>query len=472
MRRSRGDEPLTGALHEARRTFPIRDGAFTEYDHAVRELREPIAHGARLDWHDRIARLLWWPRGVPVGQRIAVAASRLPRLLAASSPLLGALRGAMCCFPANAAVVIVPGAAGAWLVDRAATASDRTRLRVEVAPDRMPLRMWIQQRTADLDVPLADARECRVYVSPSFHASGASVSEVDLPMYDRLLDLLADELIVWHVRRGGNLHRLVRNRLARNRGVVRFAAGTTVSHAVRREFEGRCGPVFQPAETLCDAGCSHQSMPLPQSLNPAPIIDLLRLEPGYLSHCTRACPGPWPGESLGDYADALIFSRADADHSAFGTLRRIVIESCLRGSSQLIRGGHRVVSLTARPLAQLPRQRAYRRHRGRWDFEPFGLSIRREWLESRGARPVVYGDSSAWDSLADSDRPFFQTLRTRPRRRGAAPIEWAGESEWRHSGDLDLRELPSDGGVVFVATAAQAHEIAQFSRWPVTVLAG
>lgn len=190
-----------------------------------------------------------------------------------------------------------------------------------------------------------------------------------------------------------------------------------------------------------------------------------------LLHCTRRREGPWPDQSRDDYLAELILGSPSADRSPLAALRRILVERRIRASSLAIRGGYPVVSFTAESLENLPRLRAFRSHRHRWDFEPFGVAIRRDWLVSRGARPVIYGDSGDWDRLADVDRPFFQLHATRERS-GRIMADWTVEREWRSPADIDLTEIPASAAWVFVPDAAAAREVARLARWPVVLVPG
>ena len=110
--------------------------------------------------------------------------------------------------------------------------------------------------------------------------------------------------------------------------------------------------------------------------------------------------------------------------------------------------------------------RTFRAHRGRWDFEPYGICIRQSWLEQHGVRPVRYGNSALWDELTESQRPFFQLRRSGRQRQ----IDWSVEREWRHVGDLDLTNLPRDAAFLFVPTVEEAKWLSSQSRWQVIAL--
>ena len=133
------------------------------------------------------------------------------------------------------------------------------------------------------------------------------------------------------------------------------------------------------------------------------------------------------------------------------------------------RGDARVVCFTAVPLRELPQLRCFRPHLARWDFEPYGICICREWLEKQGCSPVRYGDDALWESLDEEIRPFFQ-VRTSSARRSGRVMDWAFEREWRHIGNVDLGQLPTDAGIIFVPSLEEARQMAMISRWPVTIL--
>lgn len=113
--------------------------------------------------------------------------------------------------------------------------------------------------------------------------------------------------------------------------------------------------------------------------------------------------------------------------------------------------------------------RTYRQHRLRWDFEPFAVCVRREWLVERGGRPVRYGDDALYRELPAGQRPYFQSRITR-RGRNGVEIDWSLEREWRHVGDLPLHDLPPDAGRVLVPDRESAGRLAEVSPWPIAIL--
>jgi hypothetical protein len=189
----------------------------------------------------------------------------------------------------------------------------------------------------------------------------------------------------------------------------------------------------------------------------------------FLSHWTRRSQGPWPGETETEYLDRLLGPDGKADYSALAALKRILQQEKISSTSNAIRGGYAVVSFTAIPLCEWPARRIYRRHRGRWDFEFYGVCIRRECLELSGARAVIYGDEEDWGRLGGEERPYFQLRATRGAGDGAGII-WSDEQEWRHFGDVDLRPLAADEALVFVPTLEEAQTLGRLCRWPVVVV--
>ena len=105
----------------------------------------------------------------------------------------------------------------------------------------------------------------------------------------------------------------------------------------------------------------------------------------YLAHWTRRIPGPWPDQSEADFLDELILGMPQKDRSALATLARIVAGETLIAVSNSNRTDLPTVSFTGLPLHDWP-QRVYRKHRSRWDFEPYGICIEKQWLVDRGTR--------------------------------------------------------------------------------------
>lgn len=189
----------------------------------------------------------------------------------------------------------------------------------------------------------------------------------------------------------------------------------------------------------------------------------------YLTHCTRGRSGAWPDQSQTGYFDSLLASqdRADLDASPLATLERILTQCRLIASSKLKRSDMPTVSFTEIPLMELLTRRHFKSHIGRWDWEPYGICIRRSWLEGHGCRRVLYLESSKWNLLDAQERPYFQPTSEPNATKGT---NWEAEREWRALGDIQLGKIPFDSAFVFVPTAFEADKLSCLSPLSVCVL--
>jgi hypothetical protein len=456
--------------------------------HVEQALRECGAHdwltrqlpvGARLELLDQGSskwlgdRLVWYPQGCPDGRRIGLASSRLGRRLDTQQTWFTVFRAA--CSKADLdddVLLTAHSTTTARFVARAAELFNVRVLSIVSPRERESLASWLDRIRRLEEDPTA---LYSAYLSPSICETGVaetclrSVSES--PLRDRAVVALSDRLLVFHLRRGGHLEHLVRARLLDDRGPQADVFIALGEDLVEREL----------ADELLDLGAIGWLVldTLGQKLTTgstqlftaaaAPIVSMPDADNWlFLTHCTRAQAGGWPDQGEAAFLDELIVDGPQTDRSAFAALQRIVAQQRLVATSQTIRGDQAVVSFTAVPLREVSRLRVYRSHLGRWDFEPYGICVARNWLESRGARPVRYGGDRLWESMAKDDRPFFQKQASRDGETNV--IDWTIENEWRHVGDVNLRELPSDAGLVFVPTSEEAEQLARLSRWPVAVL--
>jgi hypothetical protein len=178
----------------------------------------------------------------------------------------------------------------------------------------------------------------------------------------------------------------------------------------------------------------------------------------YLVHCTRSPQGPWPNEPLEKFLDELLLS-STIDRTAMDALERIVRGGVLMGSAQATDHRWPVVCFSALPLDQLLNQRCYRSHLHRWDYEPYGIAIRRSAADQIGAQEVIYGDSQDRELLSTHERYRFQS-------RGRT-YDWTVEQEWRTLGNVDLSQLEVDDVRVFTATEKEAARLQPLSAWKV-----
>ena len=420
-------------------------------------------------------RLAWWPQGIPDGRRIGMASSRLGRHLDRQSAWFTVLRSACQKIePASSLLLTAASSTTERYVTRAAQLFGLRVLRVHT-PVNNTLKKWGRiVLAAPRKHPNRSAIE--LFLSPPIPAfDPVADNRLRLPEQDRAVLALSDSLFVVRVRRKGHWHQLIRDRLAegtRPAASIYVAIGPQLlERTLVDEFldAGAVGWIVPDVLHACGDGSVVRDRASASTGDSAPIVSVPpSCEWNYLSHSTRRQFGARSDQTETEFLDELILSPGQADHSALATLLRIVKTKRLIASPLAIRGNSRVVSFTSVPLENLPGLRVFRPHRGRWDFEPYGLCIRRDWLEHRGTRAVRYGNERLWSTLAKEDRPFFQ--RKLSQFSNHEPIDWQVEQEFRHVGDVNLESLPADAALVFVPTIEEARQLANASPWPVTVL--
>jgi len=453
-------------------------------------------------------RFIWWPRGFPRGRLVGLMSSRLPRRLDTQSDWIAALRAACVELnPQTDVLVCALSTTTARFVRRAAVHL-KLRLLVLHEPRTTSIGCWLD-KLEHLETTTDCEDTASAFISPLLSGGKSLPGAVrETPLRDRSVVALSDLLVVLHLRRASQSERLVRARLLDpmcGRNSVRVAVGTQLvpldlaselaevgatiwkphDRALRDENAGRrnglrsrhtgnsgkCrGSLREPDVLFAERTTTITRVQQRTTARLAPIVALPAEDDwSFLIHCTRRPPGTWPDQSEEEFLDELILDPDNVDRSPLAALRRIVEQQRIVATYKTIRGPWAGVCFTAVPLRELPKLRAFRPHRGRWDFEPYGICIRRSWLEQRGSQPVCYGEQQLWDALADEERPFFQRKASRSKHTNRT-IDWQVEREWRHVGDVDLSELPAADGLVFVPSEQEASEIATASRWPVTVL--
>lgn len=299
-----------------------------------------------------------------------------------------------------------------------------------------------------------------------------------LPLIDRALMVLADEVRVIAWRCGGRTDRLIQRRLADARfprGSIYLAMeshGCPTPSMVDRLSQGAVGWIVPSDHLAAAAPPSSTAREADSATTSVPVVAIHRVAAlraaaenwRWLTHCVRARQGAWPDQSEPGYHAELLTPDAKTTFDGpLATLVRILEQPRLLATTFLKRSSTPTLSFSAVPLPQLLTRRRFRSHLQRWDWEPYGLCIDRAWLHQRGARPVCYGDEQAWNQMPSEDQPFFQPSTG---RRDA----WDNEQEWRAIGDLRLAEIPWDCAWVFVPTRQEAQRIASISRWPIALV--
>jgi hypothetical protein len=433
--------------------------------------------------------LVWWPGGVPEGRAIGLVSSRMPRAWDQFPGWFEALRYVCGRIEVGREwLLVVEGTTVCPFASRAATLFAKPLVRLSIDETIPTVPDWLAALSQRANESSRSPRDNAAgphgifwktgLVSPPL--SGAAAPTEKAPLRDRILISAADRLWLLHVRRGGYSDRLVRERLRRHAvGEAYLLLDMPLSprKLVAELLElGAVGWIARrdSAPEAADETCNNNpaaasTMDSPRHPGPwrSPILDWRQVDWGQmLTHCTRRQYGPWMDQAVEEYLDELILGLSANDRSALAALLRIVTTRRLLSASRTVRGTYSVVSFTAAGGQELANLRTFRGHRARWDFEPYGISIARSWLEERGARPVIYGDERTWSQLSVDDRPFFQ----KQRGRGAEPIDWSVEREWRHVGDLDLGNLRPEDACLLVPSFAEAARVAAMSPWKVVVV--
>jgi len=277
---------------------------------------------------------------------------------------------------------------------------------------------------------------------------------------DRAVVENAERLLLIRGRPRGNMLRLAAEALER---------GAELSIC---RFGGRWDRVWTP---LIEHGASFLDLPAVGQPPPPGLADQgpsgrlpAREWPGgraaleWIYHFTRAAPQGWPGARLEQRIAAVFEAHADAAHSAFDTLCRILSERRLRASGRLIRGGRAVVCFTAAPPERILELVQWQRHLLRWRFEPYCIALRRDYAERKGIRPVIYAAPGEYERLAPEQRHLYQ-------RHEPPQVDWSAEEEWRHVGDLDLDDARPGEIAALAPTAEEASSITRAHGIPAYV---
>ncbi|MDA1163791.1 MAG: hypothetical protein O3B13_11870 [Planctomycetota bacterium] len=463
-------------------------------------LHAAIAAGAKLSfglpdcsrevsesWLER--RAYWWPHGVIQSRRIGIVSSRLRRDATANSAILKALRLSLTHVDAQAERLIVSeGTSLREYLNQCGTLFDLPVLRVVSPPDRESSRPWIEVLVQLIVSGTSAELLISPPVPPSAHAGRVSETQQfllsNVPVRDRAIAVLSDRLFVLSLRRNGHWWKILQAGLRDglwNHGSVRMVVGNWLctndiadelqaAGAVRWHLSADV-PAAESTATADHRKHSHATsavnVPPDRATSERELLAELAQSQAtneWLVHWTREARSEWAGESRDDYLKSILLSDVDADRSAYGTVQRIISEQVIRASSGNTRVGADTVSLSGIPLATLVTRRVFRRHRGRWDFEHYGIGIRATLVRAVGGRPVIYGDESTWRSLSEGERLWFHPIVSQS---AVDHIDWSIEDEWRIAGDLRFGNACPEDVFIFCATEAEAATLRSQSQWRV-----
>ena len=416
-------------------------------------------------------RFLWWPNGEPPQATVGIVSSRLGRNLETQHEWFCGLRSVCAgCTATEERLVFQRATFVGPYVARAAELFGAKTLQIELPRQQERFDEWEKRMlTIDPHQNSTQADREQVYVSPQVGTTDQDAPLTHLPLQDAVVFSLSQRLCAIHVRPGGNVHRALLVRLERESSPscsLQVHLNDRLLKSKLRDQLLNAGAVGWSAIGMDPL--SSPNAPCPASTGVEHCLSIpveVDAFADYITHCTRRQNGPWPNQSVVGYLDDLILERPEANHSALSSLCRIVDRQELIAGSTAIRGGTPVVSFTEISPPELERLRVFRSHRGRWDFQPYGICIRKCWLSQRGSRPVQYGDDATWQTLAPQDRPFFQKAVSRTK--AGKTIDWTVEKEWRHEGNIDLSLMSNADAIVFVPTPEEARLLTAISRWPI-----
>ena len=362
----------------------------------------------------------------------AVLSSRQGRYLERDEQWIGATYTAVQQAARQGKIIVTSAGLNTWeLTLWAAAKSGAPVLAVlPAAPDETDEDL---QRQLDI---LANEFNCpSIFLSGAFfHAKEDRRSpKTDWPERDRIVIRHADELRPVSIRPDGNLEKLIQE--ARREGKTVNEDFRVPYQSSRKSVDPRI-----PAERLA-SWTKTAAWP-------------------YLTHWTHTFSGPWPGEKKADYYASLVENGTGNPRSALDTLRHILKEGCLRGSSFHIPQRRKVIGFTELPPAEAMNEIKYRKRFQRWSFEPYGLALDREKLRNLGARPVRYESES---TTGHGDDIFVQ-------HQTSGRSDWSAQREWRLPYDLDLTIFNKEEGCVLVPSSREKETTEAVSRWPVLAL--
>jgi len=419
-------------------------------------------------------RLLWWPNGVPHESTMGIVSSRLGRELEIHREWFRAIRSVCArCAETDERLTFQEATFAGVYVARAAELFDAKTLQIQLPQRAESLDKWLARILAIIPIrnSTVTSRE-QVFISPLVDSTDDDGRSPKLPCQDVAVFALSQRLCAVHVRPQGNIHDALLGRLQADNwppaSVHLHLNDRLLNSNLRDELlnAGAVGWAMIDDDESPELGQRSQAT---QTVGPVSIpLGNADEFADFVTHCTRRRDGPWPDQSEVEFLDDLILDRPEANHSSLASLRRIIERQELLAGIATIRGETPMVSFTEVSPPELHRLRVFRPHRGRWDFQPYGICIRRSWLSQRGSRPVQYADDETWKTLAPEEKPFFQKAVSQTKAGNI--IHWTVEQEWRYAGDIDLSLLSEDDAIIFVPTEGEARSLAAISRWPIRLV--
>ena len=381
--------------------------------------------------------LLWAPQGMPIGKLVAPVSSRLGQVPGIDSNLFGALRTIVARLGPDEILLTGSGMALDRYLTRAAKLFDRACTQLRRQSLKSATASWLRSTEG-------------LYLIQS----GGNSS---MPLDSEIINL-ADVIYVLNCRPNGTVYKSLDKKMAANlENPVRVWADGDV--ATRNEWLERGAVDWHVLQDVPDERVGN---PVAVAVDPATInFD------DYFVHWTRDQKDGFVDESEYDLIDRCLLGveSPGQQFSALGAIRRILSQRKLAAGQRSYRGKCPCGSFSEVPLPELVKKRTYRPHRGRWDYEHYGIAIRKHVLQRLGIRQVIYGDEATWESLPEESRFLFQAAHA-----SSSDIDWSEEREWRSLGNVDLKTVLPEEGFVFVKNHNEIELISSLSRWPVIAI--
>lgn len=436
-------------------------------------------------------RAFWWPDGTKDFTGVGVVSSRLPRNNTTRAVIFQTLSQTVSAVsPASERLVASSGTSLCDHIEQCANLFNLPLLRISSPADKQTPKPWIEELIRPPEKGTAADLIISPQLAPPASDSCVTTDSPALPEYlptrDRVLALLSHRVFVLNIRRGGNWWHLLKAGIEKRLwkpGAVRVVSGTELcSEEVINELQSLGAVRWQftnhNADTLNENSHSQFATAIPHE---TPARDSVASETvaeetlikelahpqsstEWLTHWTRAPQSEWAGETRDEYLKSVVLNDSHSERTAYATLKRIIQEQTIRATPHNTRVAVSVVCLADIPLTTLATQRIFRPHRGRWDFEQYGICVRKQQVHSIGGRPVIYGDEATWKSMPEGERAWFQLKYSQAQ---TTSINWTVENEWRLTRDLHLGHLPATDVFAFCSTEEEAIRLRPACPWRV-----
>lgn len=420
------------------------------------------------------------PFGLPTRSAVSLVSSRLPERRDLCPWWYDIVRTTCArCDPDREYLLAVPGTTCFEAVVRASELFGIRRVEFELPEDDSASSAntvaWCHSRIeAHRSQTNRNALVTPAILTPQCAKSFDFRSEVDVPLRDVLGFDFAERIVVLHSRKNGSVHRLCQHYLKQPDDKIVMLAQTSSQPKSGQDLIDQ-GAVpwllfddYSPSIDEAEAATPIVVSPEPSATagNPNSNADGPVQQPEqWLCHWTRPFRSAWPDQSSDEFLDELILGCPSADRSALAALMRIIQQRKLIASVAR-KNEATTVSMTAVPLSEFRSRRIFRAHRRRYDFEPYGVAIRKSVLVKLDAEAVQYlDDDVAVDSSIVSTSAFQQ-----PRYDRTGKIDWSNEKEWRLVGDLDLSEISEGDVQFFVNSEVEQAQLKKVCCFPIHVV--